>query len=76
MSLLTPPELAEYLRIPETTLSDWRYRGRGPRSLRVGRLVRYKQEDVDDWLAAHSAEGDPPGATTIMRFVGGANAGR
>ena len=50
--LLTPAQLAERLGIPETTLTDWRYRRRGPAWVRVGRLVRYPAAMVDEWLAA------------------------
>ncbi|MCL1599154.1 MAG: helix-turn-helix domain-containing protein [Actinomycetia bacterium] len=75
--LLTPGELAEYLQVTEATLADWRYRGKGPRYVKVGRLVRYSQEDdVDTWLASNTAGGDPPGAASIVRLVGSANAGR
>lgn len=52
--LLTPAELAALLAVPESTLADWRYRRSGPRYLRLGRLVRYSLEEVDEWLAAGS----------------------
>lgn len=50
--LYTPQQLAERLHVPQTTLTDWRYRRRGPSWLRVGRLVRYPVAAVDAWLAA------------------------
>lgn len=50
--LATPGELSEYLKIPEKTLTDWRYRGGGPKWRRVGRHPRYDWDDVDVWLAA------------------------
>lgn len=39
--------------ISEETMSDWRYRGngKGPRWVKVGRLVRYTKEDLDAYLA-------------------------
>jgi hypothetical protein len=57
-SLLTPRQAAEFLRLSETTLSTWRSRrGRvardgipGPRFLRAGRSIRYRQVDLDQWL--------------------------
>ena len=33
------------------TLAIWRCHGDGPKFLKVGRLVRYRQRDLDDWLA-------------------------
>lgn len=48
--LLTIEELSQYLQVPVKTLYDWRHRGLGPRGLRVGRYVRYRQTDVDAWL--------------------------
>jgi excisionase family DNA binding protein len=60
--LLTLEEVAGYLQVPVKTLYDWRHRGLGPRGLRVGRYVRYRQSALDTWLdtcvdPAHS----PPG---------------
>ena len=46
---LTPGELAERLRIPVGTLKRWRTTGTGPRFLRVGRHVRYRETDVETW---------------------------
>ena len=41
--LMTMEEVAEYLRIPKTTLYQWRSRRTGPPGLRVGKHVRYRQ---------------------------------
>ena len=51
-SLATPNEVAEYLQVPVKTLYTWRYKGVGPRAHRVGRHLRYRWEDVEDWLAS------------------------
>lgn len=48
-SLMTPTELAEYLRIPLGTLYQWRHRGEGPEAIRVGRHLRYRHADVTKW---------------------------
>jgi excisionase family DNA binding protein len=50
--LLTPEELSERLRVPVATLYAWRYRGDGPRAVKVGRHLRYRAEDVERWLAS------------------------
>ena len=49
--LLTPVELAAYLEVPVTTLYSWRYRHEGPPGFRVGRHVRFRWRDVEDWIA-------------------------
>lgn len=51
--LATPEEVAQYLQKPVRTLEQWRYRGKGPRFVKVGRDVRYRWDDVEDpnrWL--------------------------
>lgn len=55
-SLGTSAEVAEYLGVPEHTLAQWRYRGSGPRYIRVGRHVRYRWPDVDRWLDENSTD--------------------
>jgi hypothetical protein len=32
------------------TLEIWRVQGRGPKYIKVGRLVRYRESDLDAWL--------------------------
>ena len=54
--LLTPEELAEYLTIPIATIYAWRYQGKGPPGFRVGRHLRYREGDVEDWLGRQLAE--------------------
>lgn len=53
--LLSQTELAEYLQVPVRTIEDWRTRSYGPRFIRVGRRVRYRETDVDSWLDAQAA---------------------
>lgn len=43
-------EVARRLDIPKTTLYGWRYKGKGPRSHRVGKHLRYRWSDVLEWL--------------------------
>ena len=48
--LFTPTELSAVLDVPVGTLANWRYLGRGPRFVRIGRHVRYRSEDLRAWL--------------------------
>jgi len=46
---------AEYLDLAPRTLVDWRYQGRGPEFVRLGTAVRYRPEDVRQWVADQRA---------------------
>ena len=48
--LLTTEEVADYLQIPVQTIHYWRYFGRAPRAIRVGRHLRFRLDDLLDWV--------------------------
>lgn len=48
--LLTTEEVADYLRIPVQTIHYWRHFGRAPRAIRVGRHLRFRMNDLLDWV--------------------------
>lgn len=45
---------ADWLGLKAPTLSSWRVRGFGPPFLKIGRLVKYVQTDVEEWAAKQS----------------------
>ncbi len=51
--MLTPAETARILGVKRQTLSAWRLYGRGPRFVRVGRLIRYRRETIEKWIAGN-----------------------
>lgn len=53
-ALLSPTELADYLKVPLKTVYNWRQGGSGPRGIRVGKHVRYRQSDIDAWLDSNA----------------------
>jgi excisionase family DNA binding protein len=64
-TLLTETEVSKQLRVSLAALRKWRVMKRGPQFLKVGSLVRYRQADVDQWLATlpvggglHETNGD------------------
>jgi len=56
-TLLTPREVADRLGVSTTTLSTWRCTKRYPLPyVKVGRLVRYRLADVEDFELARLQE--------------------
>jgi excisionase family DNA binding protein len=55
--LLRPKEVADYLGLPEHTLAKWRSERRGPPWMKLERLVRYRREDIDEWICTHLQPG-------------------
>jgi hypothetical protein len=52
---LTTQEACVYLAgesepLKPNTLEIWRLNGKGPRFIKIGKLVRYAQSDLDAWL--------------------------
>lgn len=45
-------EAAAYLNVKPATLEQWRWNGRGPRFVKIGRSVRYRKSDLDSFLEA------------------------
>jgi len=50
--LLTPIQVAELTGLAVGTLAKLRLRGEGSRYLKLGASVRYREDDVEAWLAA------------------------
>lgn len=54
-TLVTTPAAAEYLgNLKPNTLEIWRVQGTGPAYKKIGRLVRYSLDDLDEYIAAQS----------------------
>jgi excisionase family DNA binding protein len=51
----TPREAAAYLKSSTSTLAKARMTKRGPTFVRIGRAIRYRQRDIDDWMSASIA---------------------
>ncbi len=49
--LLDQKLAARFLRLSVRTLERHRVAGTGPRYARLGRLIRYRQSDLDEWVA-------------------------
>ena len=56
--LLTPSETAEILGVQVRTLNTWRYTKRYDLPyVKSGRLVRYRSEDIDAFIASRTQNG-------------------
>lgn len=53
-SWLTLEEIANDLRLPLSTIYQWRTVGRGPKGIKVGKHVRVSRREYDAWLQALS----------------------
>ena len=49
-AVLNERQVAEYLSVSVACLRRWRLFRKGPRFLKIGRMVRYRREDVQSWL--------------------------
>ena len=52
MSKFTQEQLAQRWYLSPRTLEQWRWLGKGPKFLKIGARVLYREEDVEDWEAA------------------------
>lgn len=52
--LLTPTEVAEQLGVPVKSLYVWRTKNGGPRGIKVGKHLRYRQTDLDAWIESQA----------------------
>ncbi len=59
MELLTEGEVAEVLKCTKSALRRWRREGRGPRYVRVGRLIRYRQPDLELFIEKNAVRQNP-----------------
>ncbi|WP_340540410.1 helix-turn-helix transcriptional regulator [Nocardioides sp. GXZ039] len=60
--LLSINQAAERLNRPVATLYDWRYKGTGPKSAKIGGKIAYRESDIDAWLEAQFAKAVGDGA--------------
>ena len=54
--LMTTAEVAALTRTPEATVRYWRHIGAGPRGVKLGRRVLYRESDVRQWIERHYAD--------------------
>ena len=71
-NFLTEKEVAKQIRVSLAFLRRWRLAQRGPRFIKVGALVRYRAEDLEQWLESLPAGGTAPHQPEIhLRLASG-----
>lgn len=50
--MLRTKDAARYLDLSKPTLEAWRCRGSGPVFVKLGKAVRYRKQDLDDFLTS------------------------
>jgi predicted DNA-binding transcriptional regulator AlpA len=48
--LLKTKEVADLFGLSPITLESWRTQDTGPKFIKVGRYVRYRQQDIENYL--------------------------
>ena len=48
--LWSAEDLSGFLGIPLKTIYNWRHKRTGPQAIKVGRHLRYRRADVEQWL--------------------------
>ena len=52
-TLMTAEQVAAQIQISDKTLRKWRWEGKGPRYVKVGRKVAYRPADVEAFVQAN-----------------------
>lgn len=55
-TLYTNSEAAKICRVSESTLVCWRCAGKGPRFLKMGRAVYYRESAIREWMKAQEID--------------------
>jgi transposase-like protein len=53
-TLLSTTDVARRLGVAEVTLRKWRIHGAGPRFIRCGANVRYREVDLESWVTSRT----------------------
>src|SRR5262249_25851719 len=67
--LLTQAEAARILRLSERTLERLRVTGGGPSFVKANRSVRYRESDIEQWIAARVVSSTSEEAMKRREFI-------
>jgi len=63
----TTKEAAERLNIKPETLEQWRWRGCGPRFIKIGRAVRYDEAELENFIALRTFSSTTAASGAVQR---------
>lgn len=66
---LTQIELAVRWNVSPRTLERWRSENVGPRHLKIGRVVRYRLDDVETFEASLIDDSETPGVSYLGKLL-------
>lgn len=67
MDLIGVEEVASMIGVSASTVRWWRQTGKGPRSARIGKHVRYRRADIEAWLDSQF-ESEPESKSVGFQF--------
>jgi hypothetical protein len=65
IGLITEAQLAQMMKVEESTCRAWRYRGMAPAWSKVGNQILYRVKDVEVFIAERTR----PGGTTQLKGI-------
>ena len=63
--LLTQKEVKVITGLADSTLEQWRLKGKGPKFIKLGRLVRYRLSDLNAYIAELQSFGSTTEADAV-----------
>jgi predicted DNA-binding transcriptional regulator AlpA len=54
--LITTKIAADLLGRHPAVLADWRHQKRGPRYIKIGKSIRYRMSDLENWVDRHTVD--------------------
>ncbi len=69
ITIMPPTEAAEYVGLSESMMAKLRCLGGGAEYFKLGRAVRYRQDDLDAWLAGRRVRNTSDAARLPARLT-------
>jgi excisionase family DNA binding protein len=71
MDLIGVEDVASIVGVSASTVRWWRQTGKGPRSARIGKHVKYRRVDVEEWIESlFEAQPEPKSVDYQLKPLG------
>lgn len=54
--LIGPKDISAWIGVPVRTIYQWRNGNKGPKAYRIGKHLKFKRSDVEQWLEAQAVD--------------------